>query len=59
MLINPEIQDKVRQELDTVVGQERTPRFDDLQSARYFRAAWKESYRWRPPAPLCTWNHLL
>ncbi|KAJ8086010.1 hypothetical protein PM082_004829 [Marasmius tenuissimus] len=52
MLAHPEVQDKCQQELDTVVGRQRMPKFSDLEDLPYIRATAREVLRWRTPAPI-------
>ena len=51
MVLHPEVQEKVRQEIDTVVG-DRIVELSDSPNLPYLRAAIKECFRWRPPVPL-------
>ena len=39
---------KVQEELDSVVGKDRLPSFDDISNLPYVNAFIKEVYRWRP-----------
>ena len=52
MVHYPEVMRKAQDELDTVVGRERTPTFDDKANLPYIRAVARETLRWRPIAPL-------
>ncbi|KZT56551.1 cytochrome P450 [Calocera cornea HHB12733] len=52
MLLHPEIQAKAQAELDSVVGKERMPTFDDMPRLPYCGAILKEVFRRRPVAPL-------
>jgi len=45
---HPEIQKRVQEELDEVVGDSRSPSFDDLDDLPLLKAFVNESYRWRP-----------
>ncbi|KAI0036390.1 cytochrome P450 [Vararia minispora EC-137] len=49
--IYPEVQER-RNALDSVVGKERFPSFDDRPSLPYLNAVCKETLRWLPLAPL-------
>lgn len=49
---HPEAQVRVQEQLDTVVGRERTPSFEDLQHLTELHAFMHESLRWRPVVPL-------
>ncbi|KAI6123318.1 cytochrome P450 [Pisolithus croceorrhizus] len=52
MILNPEIQDKVHAELDTVVGKGVLPTFEDRKRLPYLQAVLFEVMRWHPVAPL-------
>ncbi|CAG7716906.1 unnamed protein product, partial [Allacma fusca] len=38
MIMHPELQDKLREQLDSVIGPNRPPVLDDRQSLPYFEA---------------------
>ncbi|KAJ8583641.1 cytochrome P450 [Rhizopogon salebrosus TDB-379] len=52
MTIHPEIQARAQTELDSVVGTDRLPTFDDRDSLPYINAICKEVFRWNVIAPL-------
>ncbi|KAF8149693.1 cytochrome P450 [Mycena galopus ATCC 62051] len=52
MLLHPDIQKKAQLEIDSVVGRDRLPTFDDRPSLPYITALLKEVLRWKPVAPL-------
>ncbi|KAF5314896.1 hypothetical protein D9619_007188 [Psilocybe cf. subviscida] len=52
MTIFPDVQKKAQQELDTVVGSNRLPNYDDWESLPYTEALLREVLRWRPVLPL-------
>ncbi|KAF8191472.1 cytochrome P450 [Mycena galopus ATCC 62051] len=52
MLANPEAQKKAQAEIDSVIGQDRLPDFDDEASLPYVAAVMKESLRWRNVTPI-------
>ena len=56
MLLHPEMQKKVQDELDSVTGRERLPTFEDRPRLPYISAICKELLRWRPVVPLGTFN---
>ena len=58
MVHYPEVMRKAQDELDTVVGRERTPTFDDKANLPYIRAVARETLRWRPIAPLGGRHHI-
>ena len=48
MIAHPEVQKRAQDELDTVVGRSRTPRFSDATGLPYIQAIVQEVLRWRP-----------
>ena len=52
MVIYPEVQARAEAELDSVVGRDHVPTFDDLPNLPYIRAMAKEALRWRPVDPM-------
>ncbi|KAJ7671941.1 cytochrome P450 [Mycena rosella] len=52
MTLYPEVMRKAQGELDTVVGRERPPKFEDKDNLPYIRAIIRETMRWRPVSPL-------
>lgn len=48
MVLHPEKQQRLQEELDKVVGSGRLPDFADLPDLPYVRATVKETLRWRP-----------
>ncbi|PAV19370.1 cytochrome P450 [Pyrrhoderma noxium] len=52
MLLFPDVAKKAQNELDSVLGGDRLPRFDDRKSLSYVDCILKECLRWRPPLPL-------
>ena len=52
MLLHPEVQEKLHEEIDQVVGQDRLPTFDDHINLPYLHAVRKEGMRWQPPGPI-------
>ncbi|KAJ7170769.1 cytochrome P450 [Mycena crocata] len=48
----PEVQRKAQAELDRVVGNDRAPKYDDLEQLPYIKAIVNEVHRWRPNAPI-------
>lgn len=53
MALYPDIQTKIRMELDRVVGHGQLPTLDDRSRLPYVNAAIKETMRWNPVVPLC------
>ncbi|CAN6468318.1 unnamed protein product [Victoria cruziana] len=58
LVLNPHIQDKLRSELDEVVGEERSVEDADVARLPYLRAVVKETLRVHPPGPLLSWARL-
>ncbi|KAK7349399.1 hypothetical protein VNO77_06733 [Canavalia gladiata] len=58
MVIHPEVQRKVQEELDEVVGDSRAMTEDDLAAMLYLPAVVKEVLRLHPPGPLLSWARL-
>ena len=52
MAMYPEVQKKAQAEIDSVVGPNRLPNFEDRPSLPYINAVVKETMRWHVPAPL-------
>ncbi|EJU01233.1 cytochrome P450 [Dacryopinax primogenitus] len=50
-VLHPEKVSKAQAELDAVVGSDRSPKFEDLESLPYCRAFVLEVMRWRPILP--------
>jgi cytochrome P450 len=48
----PEVQRKAQQEMDDVVGPDRTPNENDLPKLKYLQALIEEAFRFRPVGPL-------
>lgn len=51
-MLNPEVFQKARAEIDRVVGTERLPSFDDRPDLRYIDYLVEEASRWRPLSPI-------
>ena len=54
MILYPDVQERIRKELDSVVGTDRLPEFEDEEGLPYLSAALKELMRWRPVSNLGT-----
>lgn len=52
MTQNPDIQAKAQRELESVLGPDRMPTFEDKDSLPYLTAIVKECLRWEPVAPV-------
>jgi hypothetical protein len=57
MMANPEAQRRAQQEIDTVVGHNRLPNFDDEDSLPYVSALVKEVLRWKNVLPVGSSSH--
>ncbi|PCH44802.1 cytochrome P450 [Wolfiporia cocos MD-104 SS10] len=51
MMCYPEVQEKARQELDFVIGEDRLPRLSDRDKLPYVHAICLEALRWNPVLP--------
>lgn len=58
LVLHPEIQSKVHDELDNVVGKSRAVTESDISSLVYLTAVIKEVLRLHPPGPLLAWSRL-
>lgn len=47
MCVFPEVQRKAQEEIDRVIGQDRSPAWDDMSSLPYIAACVSETLRWR------------
>ncbi|KAF7374526.1 O-methylsterigmatocystin oxidoreductase [Mycena sanguinolenta] len=52
MALHPSIQTKAQTEIDTVIGTDRLPGFEDRPSLLYVEALYRELMRWKPVGPL-------
>ena len=52
MVLYPEVQKKAQAEIDTIIGPNRLPDFEDRPSLPYINAVVKEVMRWHLVAPL-------
>lgn len=52
MTLYPNVMKRAQAEIDSVVGRDRLPNFDDKPRLPYIRAMVKESLRWRPVGPV-------
>jgi cytochrome P450 len=59
MLLYPDIQMKAQEELDSVIGRDRLPTFEDRPRLPFVEAVCKEALRWRVIAPLSGFPQLL
>jgi cytochrome P450 len=51
MMLYPDIQKRAQAELDSVIGRERLPTFDDRPRLPFIEAVCKECLRWQPVVP--------
>lgn len=54
MTLNPEVQIRARENIDSVLGPNNLPTFADRERLPYIDCIIKELIRWHPPAPLST-----
>ncbi|KAF7374549.1 O-methylsterigmatocystin oxidoreductase [Mycena sanguinolenta] len=52
MALYPDIQKKAQTEIDTVIGTDRLPEFEDRPSLPFVEALYREVMRWKPVTPL-------
>ncbi|KAL0569130.1 hypothetical protein V5O48_012843 [Marasmius crinis-equi] len=52
MGMHPEIQKKVQNELDVVIGRGITPGYEERPNLPYIEAVFRETLRWAPPLPM-------
>jgi len=52
MLLYPDVQKKAQNEIDSVIGRDQLPTFDDRPRLPFIDAVCKEVLRWRPVAPI-------
>lgn len=52
MIKYPHVQTKAQQEIDSVIGEDRSPLWSDYAKLPYVSQVVKETLRWRPVAPL-------
>uniref|UniRef100_A0A5B6ZLY0 Uncharacterized protein n=1 Tax=Davidia involucrata TaxID=16924 RepID=A0A5B6ZLY0_DAVIN len=58
MVLHPDVQSRVHDELDKVVGRSRAVTESDIRMMVYLRAVVKEVLRLHPPGPLLSWARL-
>jgi cytochrome P450 family 78 subfamily A len=58
LVLHPDVQDRVHDELDRVVGRDRAVTESDASSLAYLHAVIKEVLRLHPPGPLLSWARL-
>jgi hypothetical protein len=51
MTLHPEVQARVQEQIDAVVGPDRLPTFEDRGRLPYIDAVVKELFRWNPVTP--------
>ena len=52
MIYKPDVQRRAQAEIDAIMGEERTPVWDDWEDLPYVRSIQKEVLRWRPVLPI-------
>jgi cytochrome P450 len=59
MVLYPHVQEKAHNLIESVVGTNRLPTFQDRPSLVYIDAILRECLRWYPVLPLCVllWQH--
>ena len=54
LVLYPDVQERARAELDTVIARDRLPTFDDRPRLPYINAMCRELMRWQMVTPLGT-----
>jgi cytochrome P450 len=52
MVLYPDVQARAQAEIDSVIGSDTLPTFEDRASLPYVDAVVRENYRWKPIGPL-------
>ncbi|CAG7852712.1 O-methylsterigmatocystin oxidoreductase Short=OMST oxidoreductase; AltName: Full=Aflatoxin B synthase; AltName: Full=Aflatoxin biosynthesis protein Q; AltName: Full=Cytochrome P450 64 [Serendipita indica DSM 11827] len=52
IVVFPEWQIKIQEEIDEVVGHDQVPNINNISKLKIFNAVWKESFRWNASVPL-------
>ncbi|KAG1863006.1 cytochrome P450 [Suillus tomentosus] len=52
MVLYPDVQKRAQPKVDSVVGKDRLPTFEDRASLPYINAVLRETFRWQPISPL-------
>ncbi|KAG2089751.1 cytochrome P450 [Suillus discolor] len=52
MVLYPDVQKRAQAEIDSVIGRDRLPMFEDRASLPYIDAILRETFRWAPAVPL-------
>ncbi|KAG2126244.1 cytochrome P450 [Suillus bovinus] len=52
MVLHPEVQRRAQAEIDSVIGRDRLPVFEDRTSLPYVESILRETFRWHPILPL-------
>lgn len=54
MVLNPDVFKRIQAEIDSVVGHDRLPSFEDRLNLPYIEAVIKETVRWQTVIPIST-----
>jgi cytochrome P450 len=52
MVLHPDVQRRAQAEIDSVVGEDRLPTFEDRASLPYVESVLRETLRWHPILPI-------
>ncbi|KAA1473739.1 cytochrome P450 [Dentipellis sp. KUC8613] len=52
LLLHPHVQERAHKEIDSVIGRDRLPTYQDRDSLPYVEAIYREVLRWHPVLPL-------
>jgi cytochrome P450 len=53
LVLFPEVQQKIQDEIDERVGMGQAPSMTEMEEMSYLNTAWKESMRLNPPVSIC------
>ncbi|KAG1733021.1 cytochrome P450 [Suillus paluster] len=59
MVLYPDVQRRAQTEIDSVIGRDQLPTFEDRASLPYIEAVLRETFRWQPIVPLGNLDFLL
>ena len=54
MVLHPEVQQKLHDEITRNIGPDRLPDYHEVERIPYLHAVVRELFRWQPVVPLCT-----
>lgn len=57
MILYPEVQERAREEIDSITNGQRLPVVDDRDDLPYLSAVMRELMRWQPVSPIGAYRH--